>query len=189
MDLNFALDGIIQVSMIAYTTKVTSDFPESINTSCTSPTGDHLFIVQDALEPEFLHKKQAQAFHHTVAQILFLCKHTHRDIQTTIPFLTTRVKRPDEDNWGKLKRVLQYLCGTCHMKLNLSTNNLTIICWWVNTSHAPHDDCLGHIGAMMSLGKGATISFSNKLMTTTKSSTKSELVCADQALSSILHTC
>jgi hypothetical protein len=33
MDLNFALDGIIQVSMIAYTTKVISDFPKSITTS------------------------------------------------------------------------------------------------------------------------------------------------------------
>jgi hypothetical protein len=40
----------------------------------------------------------------------------------------------------------------------------------------------------MSLGKGATISFSNKLKVTTKSSKESELVGADQALSSILHT-
>jgi hypothetical protein len=42
---------------------------------------------------------------------------------------------------------------------------------------------------MMSLGKGATISFlSNKQKINTKSSTESELVGADQALSSILHT-
>ena len=34
MDLNFALDGIVQVLMIAYTTKVILDFPESITTSC-----------------------------------------------------------------------------------------------------------------------------------------------------------
>ncbi len=39
----------------------------------------------------------------------------------------------------------------------------------------------------MSLGKGATISFSNKLKINTKRSTKSELVGADQVLSSILH--
>jgi hypothetical protein len=39
------------------------------------------------------------------------------------------------------------------------------------------------------LGKGTTISFSNKLNINTRSSTESELVGADQALSSILHTC
>jgi hypothetical protein len=106
MDLNFALDGIIQVSMIAYTTKVILDFPKSITTSCTSLAGDHLFTVRDALEAEFLPKEQAQAFHHTVAQLLFLCKHTRRDIQTAVSFLTTRVKHPDEDDWGKLKCIL-----------------------------------------------------------------------------------
>jgi hypothetical protein len=110
MDLNFALDRIVQVSTIAYTTKVISDFPKSITTSC------------------------------------------------------------------------------CHMMLNLSANNLTTICWWVDASHATHDNCHGLMGAMMSLGKGATISFSNKLKITTKSSTESELVGADQAPSSILHT-
>jgi hypothetical protein len=62
------------------------------------------------------------------------------------------------------------------MKLNLSANNLTTICWWVDASHATHDDCHGHMGAMMSLGKGATISFVNKLKIATKSSTKFELV-------------
>ncbi len=98
MDLNFALDGIVQVSMIAYTTKVISDFPKSITTSCTSPAGNHFFTVQDALEAKFLPKEQAQAFHHTVAQLLFLCKCTRRDIQTAVSFLTTRVKCPDKDD-------------------------------------------------------------------------------------------
>jgi hypothetical protein len=74
------------------------------------------------------------------------------------------------------------------MKLNLSANNLTTICWWVDASHATYDNCHGHMGAMMSLGKGATISFSNKLKIATKSSTKSKLVGADQALSAIFHT-
>ena len=74
------------------------------------------------------------------------------------------------------------------MKLNLSADNLTTIGWWVDASHAVHNDCLGHTGAMMSLGKGAAISFSNKHKINTKSSSESKLVSADQALSSILHT-
>jgi hypothetical protein len=74
------------------------------------------------------------------------------------------------------------------MKLNLMARNLTTIQWWADALHATHKDCGGHMGAMMSLGKGATIIFSNKLKTNTKSSTKSELVGTNQAISSILHT-
>ena len=32
----------------------------------------------------------------------------NRDIQTAVAFLSTRVKSPDEDNWGKLKWVVKY---------------------------------------------------------------------------------
>jgi hypothetical protein len=74
------------------------------------------------------------------------------------------------------------------MKLNLFADNLTTIHWWVDAPHAVHDNCRGHTGSMMSLGKGAAMSFSNKQKINTKSSTESELVGADQALSSILHT-
>jgi hypothetical protein len=74
MGLNFALDRIVQVSMITYTSKVILDFPEKIASSCTSPGGNHLFTVCAALEAKFLPEEQVHAFHNTVAQLLFLCK-------------------------------------------------------------------------------------------------------------------
>jgi hypothetical protein len=174
--------------MINYTKKVLDDFPKAITTSCATPAANNLFTVQDKKKAKFLPKEQAQAFHHTVAQLLFLCKCTGGDIQTAVSFLTTHVKRPNKDDWGKLKQALRYLRGMRHMKLNFSADNLTTICWWVDASHAIHDDCRGHTGAMMSLGKGAAITFFNKQKINNKSSTKLELVGADQALSSILHT-
>jgi hypothetical protein len=67
MDLNFALDSIVQVPMITYTLKVISDFLENVASSCTLPAGDHLFAVRAALEAKFLPEEQVQAFHHTVA--------------------------------------------------------------------------------------------------------------------------
>jgi hypothetical protein len=74
------------------------------------------------------------------------------------------------------------------MKLNLSADNLSTIRWWVDASHTVHEDFQGHTGAMMFLRKGAAISFSNKQKINTKSSTKLELVDANQALTSILQT-
>ena len=74
MDLNFANKGIAQILMITYTTKVLTDFPEAITTSCATPAADHLFTIWDKASAKFLPEAQAQAFHHTVAQLLFLCK-------------------------------------------------------------------------------------------------------------------
>ena len=79
----------------------------------------------------FLDKKRAKDFHHSVAQLLFVSTRVRRDIQTAVAFLTTRVKRPDEDDWGKLKRVLKYLNGTRHLKLTLSVDDLSILQWCI----------------------------------------------------------
>ena len=143
MDLKYTKDGIVQVSMIKYTSKILTEFPEPITTSCATPAADHLFSVQDKNKAKFLPETQAKAFHHTVAQLLFLCKRTQQDIKMAVSFLSTRVKHPDKNDWGKLKRVLQYLQETRHMKLNLSANNITCIKWWVDASHAVHDHCKG----------------------------------------------
>ena len=58
--------------------------------------------------------------------------------------------------------MLQYLIWTKHIKLTLCVDNLGQIRWWVDTSHNVDVDCKGQTGAMMSLGQGATISFSRK---------------------------
>jgi hypothetical protein len=91
--------------MIKYTAKVIDNFPKTITTTCTTPAADHLFTVRNEHEAKFLPKQQAQAFHHTVAQLLFLCKCTRRNIQMTVLFRTTRIKQPNEtireiSNWS-----------------------------------------------------------------------------------------
>ena len=86
------------------------------------------------------------AFHHTVAQLLFLLPRARRDLGAAVSFLTSRVKRPDEDDWGKLKRVLRYLFATRRLKLTLEVNSLGITKWFVDISHLTHWDCKGHGG-------------------------------------------
>ena len=132
-------------------------------------------------------EEQAICFHHTVAQLLFVSARTRHDIQTPVAFLTTRVKRPDEDDWGKLKRVLKYLNGT-QLKLTIQPWKLDVVKWFVDASYAIHDDCKGHTWAMMTLGKGTLISFSRKQKLNAKSSTEAELIRIDDALPQILWT-
>jgi hypothetical protein len=98
------------------------------------------------------------------------------------------VKQPDEDDWGKLKRLLSYIRGTVYMPLILKADSLIIIKWWVDASYATHGDCRGHTGATMSLGRGSVIGMSRKQKLNTKSSTECELVGVDDASPQMLWT-
>ena len=82
-------------------------------------------------------------------QLLFLSSRARRDIHTDVSFLTTRVKKPDEDDWGKLKRALKYLNGTRRLKLTLTIESMGVIKWFIDGSHNTHWDCKGYGGAIM----------------------------------------
>ena len=192
VDHDYSGDGYVGMSMIKHLEQIFADFPEDISRPASTPASDHLFTVRDEEETEklglYLPPDKARQFHHAVAQILFVSTRVRRDVQTAVTFLTTRVKKPDEDDWGKLKRLLRYLRATRHMKLRLSIDNVSFIKWWVDASYNVHWDCKGHTGAMMSLGKGATISFSHKHKLNVRSSTEGELVSIYDALPAILWT-
>jgi len=110
MIFDFSEQDKVKINMTKYLSKVIADFPEEIIGKVTTPAGDHLFKVRE--EGRKLNDEQADAFHHTVYQLLFAANCARRDIQTAVSFLTMRVQAPDEDDCGKLKRVSKYLNGT-----------------------------------------------------------------------------
>ena len=140
VDMEFCEDGALEVSMFKYLKNVIEEFPEIIRGRAATPAHDKLFEIRDEAEAKKLNKEQALAFHHTVAQLLFMAMRARRDIQTAVAFLTTRVKNPDEDDWGKLKRVLKYLNGTRYLKLRLTVENMGMLKWYVDGSHNVHWD-------------------------------------------------
>ena len=130
MDIDWAtVPGTMIVSMIKYISKVIAEFPEIIKGTKASPAGDHLFQVREDDDRKMLPEEQARQFHRTVAQLLFLCKRARPDIEPLVSFLTTRVKEPDEDDWGKLRHGLSYLKGTLYMKRHMKADSLSIIRW------------------------------------------------------------
>jgi hypothetical protein len=188
VDMEFRKDETLGVSMIPYLKNVIAEFPEIISGKSPTPAADHLFQIRDEKDAKLLDEERALAFHHMVAQLLFMATRARRDIQTAVAFLTTRGKNPDEDDWGKLKRVLKYLNGTKYLKLNLSVDNLGVLKWFVDGSHNVHWDCKGHGGAMFTMGKGATSSYSRKVKLNTRSSTETKLVMADMYMPEMLWT-
>jgi hypothetical protein len=123
VDMEFCGDGALEVSMFKYLKNVISEFPELIKGRAATPAHDKLFVIRDEEDAKKLNEEQALAFHHTVVQLLFMATRARQDIQTPVAFLTTRVKNPDEDDWGKLKWVLKYLNGTKYLKLRLTVDN------------------------------------------------------------------
>ena len=148
-------------------------------------TSNHLFKVRK--DGRKLNEELADAFHHTVYQLLFAANRARRNIQTAVSFLTTRVKAPDKDNWGKLVRVLKYINGTRYMKLILCADEMNFtVHWYMDGSHQIHEDCRGQIGCLMTMGKGAAISSLNIRKCNTWSSTEMELISVHDKLPGVL---
>ena len=149
--------------MIKYLVKIIKDFPEKIVKTATTGGGANLYKIRDPDDPNLPHdfylpEEQAVAFHHTLAQLLFASQRARRDLQPYVSFLSKRVKKPDRDDWGKMKRLLQYIKGTLHMKLTLEIDDTGEIHWLIDSSHQCHKDCKGQTGAGMTMGKGAILS-------------------------------
>ena len=98
MHFDYGTAGTVKISMIPYTKQIIEDFPEPIISTAPTPAGDHLFTVCPDDERKLLPEEQAQAFHRTTAQLLFLSQRARPDMQTLASFCTKRVRSPDKND-------------------------------------------------------------------------------------------
>jgi hypothetical protein len=168
MIFDFSSKNEVQINMNLNISKIIKEFPEEIIGKTSTPAGDHLFKIRE--DGHKLDDEIADAFHHTVYQLLFAANRAHQDIQTAVSFLTTRVQSPDEDDWEKLKRILKYLNGTRNLKLTLHTDQTKYaVHWYVDGSHQIHENCSGQTSSLATFGKGAVSCSSNKMKCNTNS--------------------
>ena len=116
-----------------------------------------------------------------------ISKRSRPDLAPAVPFLTTRVTKPTEDDWKKLRNVIEYLSQTKDLPLVLEVDRSKPDVWSVDAAYAVHADCKSHTGASYTMGKGSFISFSFKQKTMTKSSCEAELVAVDDVIGHILR--
>jgi hypothetical protein len=186
MTLDFSVPGEVTIRMDEYVSDLLEDAPADMAGTAVTPAGDHLFQI--SMNPEYLGDSASELFHTFTAKLLFLCKRARPELQTAIAFLTTRVKHPDTDDYGKLSRVIKYLRGAPDLALTLEGDNAHVIKWWVDASFAVHEDMKSHTGGTLSLGKGSVYSASTRQKLNTTSSTEAELVAVDDVMPLILWT-
>jgi hypothetical protein len=69
MTFDISLQDEVKINMTQYISKVIEAFPKEIVEKAATPAGDHLFKVRE--DGQKLNEEQADAFHHTVYQLLF----------------------------------------------------------------------------------------------------------------------
>jgi Reverse transcriptase (RNA-dependent DNA polymerase) len=186
MELDYSQKGKVIISMKAYVQKLLDEAPEDMQGTIVSPATEHLFEVKEAARK--LDEGKAEFFHYMTPKLLFLCKRGRPDIQTAVAFLCTRVQLPDEHDYKKLARVIRYLRHSKDLVLTLEANQALVVKWYVDASYAMHPDMKGQTGAVMTLGKGAAYSTSQKQKLNTLSSTEPEVVGVSDTIRQVLWT-
>jgi Reverse transcriptase (RNA-dependent DNA polymerase) len=187
MNIHFPGNGEVKVTMNEYIKECVEDFPEDCTGTVRSPAAEHLFQVDEACPK--IDETRRKLLHSITAKLLFVANCARPDIQLPISFLSSRVTCADEDDWRKLKRMLQYLHGTINMPLTLSIDNISVVKTWVDAAYGVHSDNMrSQTGGTIMMGKGTLYSKSSKQKINTKSSTEAELVGASDFLPQTIWT-
>jgi phosphatidate phosphatase APP1 len=116
-----------------YMSDLFEEAPEDVKGMAATPAANHLFTV--SAELKYLNNATFQLFHHLTTKLLFLCKRSCPDIQTTMAFLTTQVERSGRNDYKKLTRVIKYLLRESpDLVLTLKGDDARIVKWWVDAS-------------------------------------------------------
>jgi hypothetical protein len=186
MDIKYCKNGEVQIIMDTYLGEAIVEFPEDSTATASTPAATYLFEVND--DCTNLSEPKRKILHSITAKLLFVTKRARPDISVPMAFLSSRVTKADEEDWKKLKRLLQYIHGTINMPLTLSIDSMSIMKTWVDASYAIHHDMRSHTGGNIAMGKGTLYSKSAKQKLNTKSSTEAELVGASDFLPQTLWT-
>jgi hypothetical protein len=115
-------------------------------------------------------------------------KRVRPDIHTAVAFLSTRVRKPDQDDYKKFGRVMKYLQQTTGLTMTVETQDITSIKWWIDALYATHPDMHSHTGGVLIIGRGALYTTSTRQSLTTRSSTEGELVGVHDVLPQVQWT-
>ena len=174
MDVELCENKIVKIGLLNQLKQTIDAFPEKVNRKVRAAAGHGLFSVD--LSSTSLSPDKADIFHSIVAKLLWMMKRSRPDIEPVISFLTTRVSAPTDEDWQKLKLLMQCLNSTVDDVRIIGADNLSTLYTWIDAACAVHPNMCSHAGGCASFGLGITHSRSTKQKLNAKSSAESELV-------------
>ena len=198
MKLDFTNVGVVIVTMIDYINDVIKAWDDAVTKfndgfepvekrqRIATASPEDLFKINEGVVK--LDKDKSKVFHSIVAMILYIVKRARPDAALANAFLTTRVRGPDEDDWRKLRHLINYFRSTRELPLVLGAAQTGVLQWYVDASFAVYQDMRGQTGGALTLGRGCPTVQTTKTKCATRSSTIQELVAVDEMMSDILWT-
>ena len=95
-----------------------------------------MFIVNESVNK--LDEARRTIFHTFVINVIFICKRARPDVEPAVSFLSTRTSKPDESDWLKLIRMLEFLKGTRDDILSLEVDDSQNLRLYINAAFAVH---------------------------------------------------
>jgi hypothetical protein len=183
MTFDYTVAGVVKVTMEKYVQDIIDGY--QVTGKAATPASVNLFDLRDS---PVLSSDKSIEFHSRVAKLLYLAKRVRPDILTPVAFLSTRTRKPTDDDQAKLNRVLRYINSTKEMGMILQCTKDIAILVYADASYGVHADGKSHTGVYITLGRGGVFFRSTKQKIVTKSSTESELIGLSDSLGQAIWT-
>jgi hypothetical protein len=119
---------------------------------------------------------------------MFLCKCARQNVLLGIVFLATQVKHPNQQDYIKLVKLMNYLKSTEDDIPKMNADDSQTIKWYIDSSFAMHKAMMSDTGPIITLCKGAIISELTKQKVNAQSLTESKMVAVDNTITKLLWT-
>lgn len=166
---------INQVTFIiyGYIEDIICTAPVDMNGTAPDLARAGLFTMNES--SHLLDEKRVDFFHSTTTRQLFAAKRVRPDIQVADAYICTQVRAPTVSDYKKLTRVVKYLCITVYLPLVFGWDEYGSLLWSIDTLFAINNGMRSHNYNMLTFGKGAAFSMSNKQNVNSTSSTVAEI--------------
>lgn len=187
MDMDFTVPGHVRITMQGAETDILATAGPIGNRETKSPALENLFEVN--ANSELVSESDQDWFRSNVAKLLYLGKRARPEILTATSFLATRAAKADQDDLGKLRRVLRYIRDSPNRGIRLSPGAHGIhVRAYVDAAYGVHMDGKSHTGVSIVLGESGPIFVrSTKQPIVAKSSTESELIATSDSANQVFH--
>ena len=187
MDMDFTVPGDVRITMQGAETDILATAGPIGDRETKSPALENLFEVN--ANSELVGQSDQDWFRSNVAKLLYLGKRARPEILTATSFLATRAAKADEDDLGKLRRVLRYIRDSPNRGIRLSPGAHGIhVRAYVDAAYGVHMDGKSHTGVSIVLGESGPIFVrSTKQPIVAKSSTESELIATSDSANQVFH--
>lgn len=99
-----------------------------------------------------------------------------KDFLPTIAFLTQRVLSYTEQDYSKLRRLMNYVHDTIDLIAIVGIEDMCRLCTWINAANAVYPNMRSHTGGTCTFRTGVFSTMSAKQKLNTGSSTESEVI-------------